>query len=145
MALRNPVAAYIAASNIEAHLLKNLLIDAGIEAAVEEDVSQIGVWWGGLASQLHRPKVWIEQSETNRAAPILEEFERQESERRLAERQPDRTVDHVIRVTCEECEAQSEFPTALQGTVQFCPKCAAYVDVGDDQPDFDWEETGGPD
>lgn len=145
MALRNPVAAYIAASNMEAHLLKNLLIDAGIEAAVEEDVSQIGVWWGGLASQLHRPKVWIEQADADRAAPVLEEFERQESERRLAERQPFTTAERPIRVTCEECGAESEFPTAQQGTVQFCPKCAAYVDVGDDQPGFDWEEPGGPD
>jgi hypothetical protein len=40
MPFRDPFAAYNAASNIEAHLVCNLLTEAGIEAVVIEDVSR---------------------------------------------------------------------------------------------------------
>jgi hypothetical protein len=42
MALDDPVAAYNAADNVEAHLVKGLLVEAGVEASVEEDLG--GVW-----------------------------------------------------------------------------------------------------
>lgn len=138
MPLRDPVAAYIAASNIEAHLVRNLLIEAGIDAAVEEDVSQIGAWMFGLASQLHRPKVWIERADLARAAPIVAAYESDCSARRAAERGDADSTTEPIAVTCEECGASTTYPTELRGTVQTYPKCQAYVDVGDDDPGFEW-------
>ncbi len=141
MPLREPFAIYIAASNLEAHLLCGLLMNSGIEAAVIEDVSQVAWWVGGIASQLHTPKVWIERSDIERAKPILEEYERRASERRAADRQDGRSADEPILVACEECGAQSAFPAAQQGSVQNCPKCDAYVDVGDTEEFEEWKET----
>ncbi len=76
MALRDPFAAYTAGSNVEAYLVCGLLQDEGIQAAVIEDVSQVGVWLGGLASQLHKPQVWIERADIEQARPVIEEHER---------------------------------------------------------------------
>lgn len=137
MPLRDPVAAYIAATNIEAHLIRGLLVDAGIEAAVEEDVSQIGAWMFGLASQLHRPKVWIERADLARAETIVAQYEQDCAARRSAE-QVGTAAAGLIAVICEECGAESDFPAELRGTVQSCPTCRAYMDVGDDDPGFDW-------
>ncbi len=141
MPLREPFAIYTAASNLEAHLLCGLLRDSGIEAAAIDDVSQVGWWIGGLASQLYRPKVWIERTDIERARLILEEYERQASERRAADRSLDLSTGERIPVTCEACGIQSEFPAAQKGSVQNCPKCQAFVDVGDDQDITGWDET----
>jgi hypothetical protein len=54
MALRDPVAVYNAANNLEAQLLSNRLNEAGIEAHVTEDVSIVGVWLLGLFTVLPR-------------------------------------------------------------------------------------------
>jgi hypothetical protein len=137
MSLRNPFAVYTAASNLEAHVLCGLLADSGIEAAVVEDVSQMGTWIGGIASQLHIPKVWIERTDIERAKPILEEYERRASERRALERQNDTSAGGALLVTCDECGAQTSFPAAQKGSVRNCPKCGAFVDVGDDGEEFE--------
>jgi hypothetical protein len=36
-----------------------------------------------------------------------------------------------IQVNCEECGQSSEFPAKERGSVQECPHCGAYLDVGD--------------
>jgi hypothetical protein len=135
MPIKDPIVAYVAASNMEAHLLKSVLINAQIDAAVEEDVSQMGVWMFGLASQLHRPKVWVERADLARATQILADYEEESAERRAA----DASTTDLIDVKCEDCGVTSRFPAAQRGTVQSCPKCLSYVDVGDDDPDFDWK------
>ncbi len=43
MALHDPVAVDNAANNVEAHLLGDMLVKAGAEAFVTEDVAQVGV------------------------------------------------------------------------------------------------------
>lgn len=67
MALRDPVAAYTAASNLEAHLICNLLIEAGVPAVAVDDVSQVGTWMFGLVSQFHKPQIWVERDDVARA------------------------------------------------------------------------------
>jgi hypothetical protein len=138
MPMKDPVAAYIAATNFEAHFICNILMDAGIEAAVEEDVSQVGVWMLGLASQLHRPKVWIEQSDWDRAKLIVTAYEEDVSARRAAE-QGKTSAEFQITARCEECGAETAFSSQLDGTVQNCPKCQGFMDVGDGEPGFDWQ------
>ena len=99
---------------------------------VVEDVSQVGVWWGGLIGEVHKPQVWIERADTDRAKPVLDDYERRAAERRaVASGEP-------IEVTCEECGKTSTFPASQQGWVQNCSHCRAYVDVGDVLFD-DWD------
>jgi hypothetical protein len=138
MALRDPFAAYNAANNLEAHMVCNLLNDAGVEAVVIEDVSQVGVWLGGLISEIHKPQVWIEREDIDRAKPVLDEYERRSADRRKEEADAP-----PVEVVCGECGQGSTFPAAQKGSVQNCPHCHAYVDVGDDVPFEGWDEVPG--
>ena len=144
MALRDPFAAYNASSNVEAHIVCGLLQDAGIAAMVIEDVSQVGVWLGGTVAEIHKPQVWIERADIERARPVLTDYDRRNAERRAAERGK-REAAPPIEVVCEECGKRSEFPSAQKGTVQNCPHCRAYVDVGDEVGFEGWDEASGED
>lgn len=139
MTLRDPFAAYNAASNVEAHLVCELLQDADIQALVIEDVSQVGVWMFGTLSEIHKPQVWIERADTERARPVLVEYERRNAERRAAG--SGAPAGPPVEVLCDECGKRSEFPAAQLGTTQNCPHCQAYVDVGDDPGVEGWDEV----
>lgn len=136
MALRDPFAAYNAGTNIEAHLVCRMLNEAGIEAAVIEDISAAGIEWVGLLSEIHKPQVWIERADIERAKPILDEYEQRAAERRKTE-----SDGEPIDVTCEECGQTSEYPATQKGSVQSCSHCGAYVDVGDEVPFEGWDEV----
>jgi len=140
MTLRDPFAAYNAASNVEAHIVCGLLQDAGIEATVIEEAPLAGAWgWAGALSEMHKPQVWIERADIERAKPVLDEYEQS-----VAERRKPGTGD-PIEVTCEECGKKSTFPASQKGTVQTCPHCKAYIDVGDDVGFEGWDEELGED
>jgi Putative prokaryotic signal transducing protein len=134
MALREPVAVYTAANNVEAHLIRNALMQSGLEAHVTEDVSQVGVWMLGLVSQIHKPQVWVEKADVERACPILEEFERRDGELRDLEVPEGTRAGRPIEVTCEHCGEISVYPAVQRGSVQQCLFCGAYVDVDNGEP-----------
>lgn len=123
MALRDPIAAYNAGSNVEAHLVCGLLQDEGIDAVVVEDHSPVGQGWVGFLAEIHKPQVWIERGDRERAMPVLADYDRRNTERSGA-----KSGSPAVAV-CEMCGMTSEFPTAQIGTVQNCPHCQAYVDV----------------
>jgi hypothetical protein len=132
----HPIAAYNAVNDLEAHLICSMLNAAGVEAYTIEDRSQVGTWIGGYLPQIHRAQVWVDRSDIGRAAPILEDYKRRAAERR--------TLDEAgppIEVVCEECGTHSSFPANKRGSVQHCPGCGAFVDVGDEEPFDDWGET----
>jgi hypothetical protein len=138
MALRDPIAIYNAANNLEAHFVRDTLVSAGIDAFVIEDVSQIGTWMFGLLPEIHKPQVWIERADIGRAKPVLEEYERQLAKRRDADFQP--APGSAILAVCEECGQQTSFPVRHRGSVQRCGHCGAYVDVGDEEGAVGWTE-----
>ena len=41
----------------------------------------------------------------------------------------------TIETLCEDCRQSSTFAGSLDGTVQNCPHCSSFVDVGE----FEWE------
>ena len=138
MTLNDPVAVYDAATNVEAHLVRTLLVEEGIDAQVVEDLSTGGLWMFGLLPGIHKPQVWVQRADLQRAQPLLVEYERQEAERQAAHQQAARTGE-PIKVTCEDCGQASMFPAEHQGTVQECPHCGAYVDVGEIAPFWEGE------
>ena len=81
MSLANPTAVYAASTNQEAMLLKHLLIEAGIEADITEDLSMAGLWMGGTAPQIHNPKVWVDRTQAEAAAGILTDYEQKRFDR----------------------------------------------------------------
>lgn len=126
MALQDPVVAYDAANNVEATIVRDTLADAGIEAFAVEDLTPIGTWMFGLLPGIHKPQVWIERANLDRARPVLEEFEREASSRRRAAGDGE-----SIDVECEECQNVSRYAPSCRGHVEVCSHCGAFVDVGD--------------
>lgn len=137
MALRDPVAVYNAASNVEAMLIREALLSVGIEAHSVDDATPVGAWMFGLIPEIHKPQVWVERYETQRARQIIDEFETRAAKQRQAS-----SVAADVSVACEECGKTSQFPASQLGSVESCPHCGAYVDVGDDVGFDDWHEAG---
>src|SRR6516164_2414056 len=102
MSLRDPVVVYNAANNMQAIFARDALIAAGVDAFVIEDVSQVGTWVGGLIPEIHKPQVWVERVDIERAKPVLDEFERRSNELRHAGAEGE-AARSVIEVVCEEC------------------------------------------
>jgi len=134
MALKDPIAAYNAANNVEADMLRSLLIDRGIGAHVTEDNSPAGIFDFGPLAEIHKLQVWIERSDAERVKPILDEFEQSLRRHRAA---AGTTIDIPVEMTCESCGQRVSFPADQRGTVQECPHCNAYLDVGGDDGEWD--------
>jgi hypothetical protein len=140
MALQDPVAVYVAKSNTEAQLICHILLQSGIEAFVIEDLSGVGLWIGGTNSAIHDPKIWVDRANVESALPILKEHDRLTAERRSAAATTnEEDGPSQVEAVCEECGGESSFPAAQRGTVQDCPHCGKFMDVGaDDQGDDAW-------
>jgi hypothetical protein len=126
MALRDPVAVYNAANNFEAHLLRNALSNAGVEAFVMEDISEV--------PQVLKPQVWVERADFERVKPIFDDYERRAAELRDASTHDEERAGLAMEVVCEKCGKRSAFPASQLGSVQQCQHCGAYVDIVDDSP-----------
>jgi len=107
------VAVYEAAHVTEAHLVKNLLLDEGIQAMVSEENEPLDL-------PITPPHVLVRQSDAAKARQIIEEYEDQEIER--AER-PD--------WKCVKCGA------TVIGAFDECDACGA------DRPGSEEDETDG--
>jgi hypothetical protein len=141
MALHDPVAIFTASTNARAQALCHLLGRSGVEAHVTEDFSLVGLWVGGTLPGIHSPKVWVDRADAERAAAILQEHQQRESE---LQADPASTADQEqVQTVCEECGRFIAFPASQRGSVQECPHCRAYVDVGPEQEAGDWEEDQG--
>lgn len=130
-ALANPALAYTANGNLEAHSVVTWLESNGVRAHAVEDNSGVSLFAFGTISQFHKPQIFVDKEDLERAGDLLRQFETQRHARR-------RELDDAPPITseCEECGASSEFPAAQNGTTQNCPKCHAFMDVGV----FDWPE-----
>lgn len=134
MGLRDPVAVYNAATNVEAQLICNILNDAGVEAFVTEDTSPAGVWMFGTLPEIHKPQVWVDRSSLDRAKPLLDDYERRSIEREEREEADSNEVTasetlSPVAFVCEECGKSITFPAQRRGHVETCPHCGSYVDV----------------
>ncbi|GAA4445650.1 hypothetical protein [Novipirellula rosea] len=135
--LTAPTIAYTANGNIEAHSVVTWLESNGIRAYAVEDNSGVSLFAFGTSSQFHKPQVFVDKSDLASAGELLRQFE-DERDRRRSE------LDNIppIASECEDCGETSEFPAAQDGTTQNCPKCNAFMDVGNiDWPDdFDVDD-----
>ncbi len=134
MDFKQPVVAYTASGNIEAHLIVEMLHNNGISALAVEDQSGASLWAFGRISQFHKPKIWIDKPTEEKARELLQQYEENNRKRN----DPDKESREIIAV-CEQCGKSSTFPGKLDGTTQNCPHCEAYIDVGE----LDWEDNFG--
>lgn len=134
MEFQDPLKIYTAASNIEAHMIVDVLEGNGIAAFADEDRTGVSVWAFGTISQFHLPNVWIDRSTVVAAAEVIRDFEERKRLRENSE-----VGSSQIVMTCEKCGKVSSFSDNQNGTVQECPHCHAYMDVGE----LDWNEDFG--
>ena len=126
-----PVIVYTAATNIEAHMIVDMLQSNGVPAQAVEDQSGASLWAFGAISQFHKPNIWVDESTIKKAADLIQGFE----EKRRARNKPVEDSGEVQAV-CEDCGKTTVFPAALDGTTQECRHCHALVDVGE----FSWDD-----
>jgi len=138
MSFQDPIAIYTSASNLEAHLIVEMLEANGIASMAVEDQSGVSLWIGGAITQFHKPKVWVERSAAETAAKLIAGFEENRRRRGHAD------TDGDVSVRCDECGETATFPGSLNGTIQECPHCHALVDVGDIGFDEDFGEPDAP-
>src|SRR5438046_700474 len=115
MSLSDPVAVYNAANNIEAQHVRNLLVDAGVEAYVTEDLSVVGIGWLGPLAEIHKPQVWADRADLERTKPILEHHERREADLGSSDTQNEPDAGPAIEVVCERCGQRISYPAAQRG------------------------------
>jgi Putative prokaryotic signal transducing protein len=128
MSLQDPVAIYAAQTNLEAQMLRHVLTQSGIEAYASEDLSGVGIWLGGTVPALFNARVWVNRADAERATAILQEHQQRAYDRSSGDAAaPGQTVEAV----CEECGKRSDFASSQRGSVQECPSCGAFMDVGD--------------
>jgi hypothetical protein len=118
----DPVAFYTAQNDAEAQLLANALLALGVKAHVKE-----GAWTGRT-----RVQVWVDRADIDKAKPVLDDFERHQAQRRIGGAD-EATAGPPLELVCEKCGRSATFPAAQRGSVQDCPHCGAYLDVGQDE------------
>ena len=131
MKFGKPIVVHISENNVEAHMVVKMLAANEIEALADEDQSGVSLWAMGTIGQSHRPQVWVDTLDSERATALVNEFEAKRKERLHPP-----VSDEAVDATCEQCEATTAFSAAVDGTIQDCPKCGAYVDVGRIDPDI---------
>jgi len=136
--LNEPVVAYIAESNFEAKNLVNVLARNGIDAHCEEDLSGMEGAAAANVGSFLKPKIWVDKSQLENAVAVLREFEEEKQAKlRAAGDAP------PVSSTCDECGEVSLFAAEFADTVQDCPKCGKFMDVGDMgwAEELDWGEA----
>src|SRR5690242_18549439 len=111
--MRKPIAVYNAATNIEAHAVRLMLVESGVEAFAVDDVSVVGLWAFGTLPEIHKPQVWIDEGDLDRAKPILQAYEERQIARAAAESDADARLS--IGAVCEDCGRPSAFPASARG------------------------------
>jgi hypothetical protein len=129
VALRDPLHIYDAASNDDALFARMYLESNAIEAFEVDHNSVVGNWLFGRLPGIHKPQVWVERADAERARTCILKYEADRREREGVGHSID--DDTPVQVVCEDCAKPSTFPASQLGTLQDCPHCGAYVDVGD--------------
>jgi hypothetical protein len=143
MGLVDPVKVYVGRSNVEAQMICRLLQSAGVEAFAGEDLSPVGIWWGGTIPGVFDAGVYVSRVNAEQAIAVIRQHERLEAERSSGQ-------GMQVQATCDECGKTAAFPATQRGTVQDCPHCGAYLDVGEADLPSGWgaesedEEEGKP-
>jgi hypothetical protein len=142
MPYRDPRCVFVAESIAMADLVAGWLEGHDIRAEVMNRNTRGGFEGLSLVSpngvSSNGIEVWVlDPEQAQRAVELLAEKEMQKIARTAAKEASGEPID----VVCEECGETATFPPAQRGTVQNCPHCGEYIDVGEDED----EEEGDAD
>ena len=134
MELHDPVAIYTAASDLEAYEIVELLQGAEIPAQVIEDMNL----FDGLNPPVHAAKVWVSSRDLERATAVTRGYEARIQQRELVSHVPVDLQSEWIDARCDKCGTVTRYAPIQKGTVENCPKCYAFIDIGSDVEFDDW-------
>ena len=134
MELHDPVAIYTAASDLEAYEIVELLQGSEIPAQVIEDMNLLD----GLNPPVHAAKVWVSSRDMERATAVTQAYEARIQQRELAHHVPVDLQSEWIDARCDKCGTVTRYAPIQKGTVENCPKCYAFIDIGSDVDFDDW-------
>ena len=134
MPYRDPRCVFVAEKIGEADVVATWLGQHDIKAEVMDRNTRGGfeglsmVTPNGVSSR--GIEVWvIDPEQVPQAIQMLAEQEMQRTTRDAAQEASGEPID----VTCEDCGTTTTFPPTQRGSVQDCPNCAAYLDVGEEE------------
>lgn len=131
MALGDLVKIYASRSHMQVQLMARLLEQCGIDAIVREPVT----YW--LSDNIPSDtSVYVTHPNAERAVEIIQVIRAYETLK--AER--DNALGEEISVTCGKCGKMTAFPSAQFDTVQECPVCGTFLDVGETESSEEEEE-----
>jgi ribosomal protein S27E len=133
MSYRDPRCVYVAESLGQADIVATMLEQNRIKAEVMDRHTQGGFeGLSAIAAKGNGVEVWVlDPTHTAEAIELIAEQEVARTTRTAARAASGKPVD----VVCEDCGTATTFPAEQQGTVQDCPNCGAFVDVGEDEED----------
>src|SRR5215510_9832818 len=101
MAISKPVAVYNAENNVEAQFVCAFLEQNGIEAHPTFDESLVGYWSFGVLPEIHKPQVWVDESDVESAKRLTAEYENEQRRRRAKDSDLKATNAVSLDVVCE--------------------------------------------
>ena len=96
----------------------------GIDAYVVENNAATGFYFFGGLAGIHQPQVYVSKKDAEQANALLKAFVDL-----MIHRQQD--LPTQLEAVCEKCGKTTLFSSSLDGTVQDCSHCGAYVEVGE--------------
>jgi hypothetical protein len=129
MELTNPTLVCTTPTNIMAHEVAEWLSNAGISAQVMEGGNPLG--------GVENAGVMVSALDHPRALEALQALQQ------ASRPQPSSLVDvplhsEWIDVRCDRCGHEMRFPPIQKGSVENCPNCFAFIDIGSDVDYDDW-------
>jgi hypothetical protein len=125
---------YVANSSEEANVVAVWLEEQGFPARVMTTSTLAGL--PGLYSPVETDaggiEVWVLDAAK---APLARQLLEEHSESLVKQATAAALHGDPIEVRCEECGRTAEFPATERGSVQECPHCGEYLDVGDSGDD----------
>jgi hypothetical protein len=125
MRTEDHVEVYSAIDSFEAHLVRNLLIDEGVEAIVVGDAAEGAV--GERSPFSTPPRVWVPPGDLERSQPIVEQYQQQLIRRAESQQPADDSAEATAAESTGEpyCYHCGE-PIAAGQTP--CPSCGQALD-----------------
>lgn len=124
MELKDPIVIYTGESNNDAWAAMRYLDARGVEAYVVENNSAATFTVFGGIPGIHQPQVYVSKEDAPHAKEMLDQFIALAIKR-------NQNLPTKIQAECEKCHKVTEFSSSLDGTVQMCPHCRAYMEVGE--------------
>lgn len=144
MPIQDKVCVHVAGSMGDAVVTAACLSSRGIPARVMDAMTLGGLEGivsiaGSISSR--GIQVWIEDpSQLEEAREVLREHLANQTQRTAQ-----RDAGGPIEMACDKCGKQLKFSAAQRGTVEECPRCGNYMDVGEVEDNLEWESDDGED